>query len=191
MTYQMCFVFTDSVMKKNPDVAGEIQIVRKSNLTPDLMGEYVPFAYCAIVGVTDSFGRTCETIESDDDTATIDGYTMVGVMPLPWESILKVGDNFTADNIYEVNQDGSGKREGFAKIEKLIICKTKRDVAEVVNKFAEINAEHGRPIKYAEQVMDDSVLSKAEQYNDTGYEAHLAKLAESMFPSQRNYSANV
>jgi hypothetical protein len=76
---------------------------------------------------------------------------MVGVMPLPFSEDYAVGENFTANNIFEINADGSGKREGFAKIERIIVGKTKNDTNEIVNYFAEVNANHGRPIKYAEE----------------------------------------
>jgi len=146
--YFMAFVLTDSEMKKNTD---EIQIVKRENLTPDILTQFVPFCGAYIVGEEDTFGRIIQGIEGNKNKITVSGVTMVGVMPLPFSEEYAVGENFTANNIFEINADGSGKRVGFAKIERIIVCKTKNDTNEIVNYFAEVNANHGRPVMYAEE----------------------------------------
>jgi len=149
---------------------------------------------------------------------TVSGVTMVGVMPIPFSQDYVVGENFTADNIFEVSTDGSAKREGFAKIEKIILSKTKTDLDEIINYCAEVNAAHGRPIMYAENVemnaetleivdtcyecanpiyMDDARCRNCGSWDvdsdafGAEYEQHLIKMAHSLYPQHRMYEANV
>ena len=128
---------------------------------------------------------------------------MVGVMPIPWETIYAVGDNFTADDIFEVSTDGSVKKQGFAKIERIIVLKHDKDATEkkrrkqledLINYFAEVDSFHGRPIKYAESVIPPAVTMEAEAYEDffgAEYEQHLIKTAHSLYPTHQMYEANV
>ena len=212
--YQMAFILTDSEMKKSSADSDEKEIVKRENLTPDMVAQYVPFNGAAVVGEKDHFGRIYQYIKGDENSITCGGSTMVGVLAVPWEETYTVGDNFTAQNIFEVSVDGSVKKEGFAKIEKIIVCKSKNDTEAITNYFAEVNASHGRPIKYAEESNPDSPnfnpygdypdsppaasqaaeLMKAEEDTDffgAEYEAYLYKLAESIYPTHRNYQANV
>ena len=40
--YQMAFILTDSEMKKSSADSDEKEIVKRENLTPDMMAQYVP-----------------------------------------------------------------------------------------------------------------------------------------------------
>ena len=95
-----------------------------------------------------------------------------------------------------------------AKIEHLILGKTKNDTDGIVNYFAEVNTTHGFQVQYAEESNPDSPyfdpygdypdespaasqaaeLRKAEEDE---YEAFLIREAELVHPSQRNYQNNV
>jgi len=212
--YEMAFILTDSEMTKSSADSDEKEIVKRENLSADMVSAYVPFNAAAIVGETDSFGRIYEYIKGDEKSITCGGSTMVGVLPVPWEETYTVGDNFTAKNIFEVSLEGSVKKEGFAKIERIIVCKTKNDTESIVNYFAEVNASHGRPVMYAEESNPDSPnfspygdypdsppaasqaaeLMKAEEDTDffgAEYEAYLYKLAENLYPTHRNYQSTV
>ena len=208
-SYEMVFIITDCEMRESPDVDGEIQIVRIANMTPDMWNDYVPFNSFAMVGELDEFGRTVQSIEGDKKSVAIKGVSMVGILPMPWETIYTVGENFTAEGIVEVNEDGSGKREGFATISRLICGKTKNNTEEIVNYFAEVNASHGRPVMYAEESNPDSPnFNPYGDYSDeppaatqaaedeaeffgAEYEQHLAEVYQSLLPIHRNYEANV
>jgi len=212
--YAMAFIITDSEMKRITANTDEKQIVKRENLTADMLNDYVPFNGAAIVGKEDFFGRIIQKIEGNKDKITVSGVTMVGVMPIPWAQDYVVGENFTAKDIFEVSEDGSAKREGFAKIEKIILSKTQNDLDELINYCAEVNAAHGRPVMYAEESNPDSPnfdpygdypdespaasqaaeLRKAEEESDffgAEYEAHLVKLAQSLYPQHRMYESNV
>ena len=149
--YEMAFIITDSEMKKITANSDEKEIVKRANLTPDMISQFVPFNAAAIVGEKDLFGRVYEYIKGDKNEIVCGGNTLVGVIPVPWEETYTVGNNFTTENIFELSVDGSVKKEGYAKIEKIIVCKTKNDTEEIVNYFAEVNASHGRQVKYAEE----------------------------------------
>ena len=193
-SYEMGFILTDSEMRENPDTQGEIEIVRIANMTEEMWNDYVPFNTFAIVGEKDEDGRVIQSIEGNNKSVTVKGISMVGILPMPWETIYTVGENFTAEGIVEVNEDRSGKREGFAKISRLICCKKKSDTDEIVNYFAEVNAQHGRRIMYAEERNPDSELMKAEEDRDfwgAEYEKHLAEVYHSLIPTHRHYEANV
>ena len=166
--YFMAFILTDSEMKKISADAEEKQIVKSANLTPEMMNDYVPFNGAAVKGEEDFFGRIIQHIEGNKDKVTVSGVTMVGVMPIPFSQDYVVGENFTADNIFEVSTDGSAKREGFAKIEKIILSKTKTDLDEIINYCAEVNAAHGRPIMYAEETSYDTYPAASQAAEDVG-----------------------
>ena len=214
----MAFILTDSEMKKISADAEEKQIVKRANLTPEMMDDYVPFNGAAVKDEEDHFGRIIQRIEGNKDKVTVSGVTMVGVMPIPFSQEYVVGENFTADNIFEVSTDGSAKREGFAKIEKIILSKTKNDLDEIINYCAEVNAAHGRPVMYAENVemnadtleivdacyecanpiyMDDARCRNCGSWDvdsdafGAEYEHHLVKMAHSLYPPHRMYEANV
>ena len=216
--YFIAFILTDSEMKKISADAEEKQIVKRANLTPEMMDDYVPFNGAAVKDEEDHFGRIIQRIEGNKDKVTVSGVTMVGVMPIPFSQDYVVGENFTADNIFEVSTDGSAKREGFAKIEKIILSKTKTDLDEIINYCAEVNAAHGRPVMYAENVemnaetleiidtcyecanpiyMDDSRCRNCGSWDvdsdafGAEYEQHLIKMAHSLYPPHRMYEANV
>ena len=216
--YFIAFILTDSEMKKISADAEEKQIVKRANLTPEMMDDYVPFNGAAVKDEEDHFGRIIQRIEGNKDKVTVSGVTMVGVMPIPFSQDYVVGENFTADNIFEVSTDGSAKREGFAKIEKIILSKTKTDLDEIINYCAEVNAAHGRPIMYAENVemnaetleivdtcyecanpiyMDDARCRNCGSWDvdsdafGAEYEQHLIKMAHSLYPQHRMYEANV
>ncbi len=214
--YFMAFILTNSEMKKISADAEDKQIVKRENLTPQMMDEFVPFNGAAVVGEEDHFGRIIQRIEGNTDKVTVSGVTMIGVMPIPFSQEYVVGENFTADNIFEVSTDGSAKREGFAKIEKIILSKTKNDLDEIINYCAEVNAAHGRPIMYAENVemnaeeivdtcyecanpiyMDDAKCRNCGSWDvdsdafGAEYEHHLVKMAHSLYPPHRMYEANV
>ena len=212
--YEMAFIITDSEMKKITANSDEKEIVKRANLTPDMISQFVPFNAAAIVGEKDLFGRVYEYIKGDKNEIVCGGNTLVGVIPVPWEETYTVGNNFTTENIFELSVDGSVKKEGYAKIEKIIVCKTKNDTEEIVNYFAEVNASHGRQVKYSEESDPESPnfnpygdypdyssaasqaaeLMKAEEDADffgAEYEQHLIKLAQSLYPPHRSYEANV
>ena len=216
--YFIAFILTDSEMKKISADTEEKQIVKRANLTPEMMDDYVPFNGAAVKDEEDHFGRIIQRIEGNKDKVTVSGVTMVGVMPIPFSQDYVVGENFTADNIFEVSTDGSAKREGFAKIEKIILSKTKTDLDEIINYCAEVNAAHGRPIMYAENVemnaetleivdtcyecanpiyMDDARCRNCGSWDvdsdafGAEYEQHLIKMAHSLYPQHRMYEANV
>tara|TARA_Y100000034_G_scaffold22431_1_gene25899 strand:- start:9152 stop:9760 length:609 start_codon:yes stop_codon:yes gene_type:complete len=197
--YAMAFIITDSEMKRITANTDEKQIVKRENLTTNMLNDYVPFNGAAIVGEEDFFGRIIQKIEGNKDKITVSGVTMVGVMPIPWTQDYVVGENFTAKDIFEVSEDGSAKREGFAKIEKIILSKTQNDLDGFINYCAEVNAAHGRPIMYAETNYGDytppaAELHKAEEESDffgAEYEAHLVKLTQSLYPQHRMYESNV
>ena len=195
--YFMACIITDSEMKKMSDTSDEIQIVKRENLTPEMMNDYVPFNGAAVKDEEDHFGRIIQRIEGDKNKVTVSGVTMVGVMPIPFSQEYVVGENFTADNIFEVSTDGSVKKEGFAKIEKIILSKTKTDLNEIINYYAEVNAAHGRPVMYAEESSDyrpPAATMAAEDETDffgAEYEQHLIKMAHSLYPLHRMYEANV
>lgn len=195
--YFMACIITDSEMKKMSDTSDEIQIVKRENLTPEMMNDYVPFNGAAVKDEEDHFGRIIQRIEGDKNKVTVSGVTMVGVMPIPFSQEYVVGENFTADNIFEVSTDGSVKKEGFAKIEKIILSKTKTDLEAIINYYAEVNAAHGRPVMYAEESSDyrpPAATMAAEDETDffgAEYEQHLIKMAHSLYPLHRMYEANV
>ena len=212
--YQMAFIITDSEMKKITADSEEKEIVKRANLTPDMISDFVPFNAAAIIDESDSYGRIYKYIKGDENEIVCGGNIMVGVVPIKWEETYTVGNNFTTENIFELALDGSVKKEGFAKIEKIIVCKTKKDTDEIVNYFAEVNAAHGFPVKYAETKSptpepyrpypsaDDmfpagtqaSSIHKAENETDffgAEYEQHLVKLAQSLYPAHRMYQSNV
>ena len=214
--YFVAFIITDSEMKRISANTDEKQIVKRENLTPAMVNEFVPFNGAAIVGNEDHFGRIIQKIEGNKDKITVSGVTMIGVMPIPWNQDYVVGENFTAKDIFEVSEDGSVKREGFAKIEKIILGKNENDLDGIINYCAEVNAAHGRPIMYAENVemnaeeivdscyecanpiyMDDARCRNCGSWDvdsdmfGTEYEYHLTELAQSVHPQQRMYEANV
>jgi len=209
--YEMAFIITDSEMKKITANSDEKEIVKRENLTPDMISQFVPFNAAAIVGEKDLFGRIYEYIKGDKNEIVCGGNTLVGFIPVPWEETYTVGNNFTTENIFELAVEGSVKKEGYAKIEKIIVCKTKNDTEEIVNYFAEVNASHGRQVKYSENndyeyrpsngggpygsaAAQAAELMKAEEDTDffgAEYEQHLIKLAQSIYPPHRSYEANV
>jgi len=197
--YEMAFILTDCEMKQ---VGDEIQIVKRSSLTPEMMNDFVPFNFAVIKGEKDDEGRIQQYIKGDAKEISTGGVIAVGVMAMPWKTVYTIGNKFTADDIYEFSQDGSVKTKGYANIERIILCKTKDDTEELVNYFAEVNASHGRPVKYAEESNPDSSpaatqateeMFKAENSDFFGaeYENHLIKLAHSKYPSHRMYESNV
>ena len=209
--YEMAFILTDCEMKQ---VGDEIQIVKRSSLTPEMMNDFVPFNFAVIKGEEDDEGRIQQYVKGDDNEIRTGGVIAVGVMAMPWETVYTIGNKFTADDIYEFSEDGSVKTKGYANIERIILCKTKEDTEELVNYFAEVNASHGRPIKYAEESNADSPnfnpygdhtdtssaasqateeMFKAENSEFFGaeYENHLIKLAHTNYPSHRMYESNV
>ena len=52
--YEMAFILTDCEMKQ---VGDEIQIVKRSSLTPEMMNDFVPFNFAVIKGEEDDEGR--------------------------------------------------------------------------------------------------------------------------------------
>ena len=44
--YQIAFILTDSEVKKISEDSEDKQIVKRANLTPDMMDDYVPFELC-------------------------------------------------------------------------------------------------------------------------------------------------
>ena len=219
--YQIAFILTDSEVKKISEDSEDKQIVKRTNLTSDMMDDYVPFELCVMVGEEDYFGLTTQKIVGDKNKVLVEGVTMVGVMPLPYSTEYRVGENFTADNIFEVSADGSSKTKGYAKIEKIILSKGETDLDEIINHFAEVNAAHGRPIMYAENVemnaetlddgeiidtcyecanpiyMDDARCRNCGSWDvdsdafGAEYEQHLIKMAHSLYPNHRMFEANV
>ena len=158
MTWNVAAVITDSYMKLSDDKK-EKQIVKMKNLTEEMKNEYVPFNCAAVIGAEDEFGRIIQSITGDTKSIKVAGVTMVGVMPIPWETVYAVGDNFTADDIFEVSTDGSVKKQGFAKIERIIVLfvdekasetKQKKQLEELLNYGAEVSIFLGRPVKMAE-----------------------------------------
>jgi len=127
----------------------------------------------------------------------VGGNTLVGAFAIPWEETYTVGNNFTAEHIFELIKEGSHRKQGVAMIEKIIVCKTKNDTDEIVNYFAEVNAAHGRPIKYAEQGVtetnygDYSPPAATQAAEEDEYEAFLMQEAEFVHPPQRNYQNTV
>lgn len=209
--YFMAFIITDSVMKKIDDKTEDKSIVAKANVAEadgSIPQEYVPFNACYIKGERDAFGKMCEYIKGDTKTIVVGGNTIVGVFPIPWEETYTVGDNFTSKHIFQLIKDGSHRKQGMAKIEHLILGKTKNDTDGIVNYFAEVNTTHGFQVQYAEESNPDSPyfdpygdypdespaasqaaeLRKAEEDE---YEAFLIREAELVHPSQRNYQNNV
>jgi len=168
--YLIAFILTDSEMKKISENSDEMQIVKRANLTSEMMDDYVPFNLAIIVGEEDYEGQTTQKITGDKNKVLVEGVTMVGVMPLPYSTEYSVGENFTADKIFEVSADGSSKTKGYAKIEKIILSKTKTDLDEIINYCAEVNAAHGRPIMYAEEstLYGDSYPAASQAAEDVG-----------------------
>ncbi len=177
--YQMAFIITDSEMKKITADSEEKEIVKRANLTPDMISDFVPFNAAAIIDEADSHGRIYKYIKGDENEIVCGGNIMVGVVPIKWEETYTVGNNFTTENIFELALDGSVKKEGFAKIEKIIVCKTKKDTDEIVNYFAEVNAAHGFPVKYAEtKPYDYDYPPKGYPYGSAGTQAAELRKAE-------------
>ncbi|MBT4661582.1 MAG: hypothetical protein HOC18_06730 [Candidatus Marinimicrobia bacterium] len=219
--YQIAFILTDSEMKKISENSDEVEIVKRANLTSSMMDDYVPFNLAVIVGEEDYEGQTTQKITGDKNKVLVEGVTMVGVMPLPYSTEYSVGENFTADKIFEVSADGSSRTKGYAKIEKIILSKTKTDLDEIINYCAEVNAAHGRPIMYAENVemnaetlddgeiidtcyecanpiyMDDARCRNCGSWDvdsdafGAEYEQHLIKMAHYLYPPHRMFEANV
>ncbi len=209
--YYMTFILTDSVMKKIDADNEDKEIVKRENVVKSdgaIPPEFVPFNAAFIKGETDIFGKMCDYVKGDTKSIVVGGNTLVGAFAIPWEETYTVGDNFTADHIFELIKDGSHRKQGMAKIEQIIVCKTKNDTDEIVNYFAEVNAAHGRPIKYAEQGYTGSGQGWPQESGDYSppaatqaaellkaeedeYESFLMQEAEFVHPPQRNYQNTV
>jgi hypothetical protein len=198
--YYMAFILTDSVMKKIAKDDEDKEIVKRENIVKtdgSIPAEFVPFNAAYIKGETDIFGKMCDYVKGDSKSIVVGGNTLVGAFAIPWEETYTVGDNFTADHIFELIKEGSHRKQGYAKIEKIIVCKTKNDTDEIVNYFAEVNAAHGRPIKYAEEGVtetnygDYSPPAATQAAEEDEYEAFLMREAEFIHPPQRNYQNTV
>ena len=186
--YEFVLLITDSDMKKITEDSDDKQIVKTSSLTPEMKAEFTPFNRCFFVGIKDHFGRMTKKIVGDANNITVSGVFFAGVVPMPWEESYSIGDNITADDIFEVITEGSQKKQGFAQITKLILGKDQDDLDASLNYFAGVDSEHGRPVKYAEEVM------KAEENVDifnAEYETYMAEVGMSRYPQSKMFQSNV
>jgi len=212
--YFGAFVITDSA-KKIEETDGTLQIVKYSafpdNRIPD---GFTAFCWAAVVGHKDHEGRVFESIMGDENEVTITANQMLGMIPLPWEKTIAIGEDFTAPNVveYEAAQKGQTK-EGFAKVTQIIYAKTIEDVNAILNWGKEMETKTGIPTKMADEANSVSGyggysypttspaasqaadnLMKAESYEDffgEEYENFMAEYAMSLMPPHYHYEANV
>jgi hypothetical protein len=147
----IAFILTDCAMKKHTEKEDHLALVRSDSLTKeDLTANYVPFCVAAMVGVGDDAGDICKGIVGDEKSIVISGVIMMGRFPRPFTKEYTVGKSFTAPPLH----DGDTHNPIAPVVTAIIIAKDENDTEGIVNKFNELCASWGRPLKMAEQVLE-------------------------------------
>jgi hypothetical protein len=181
--YYGAFIITDSLKK----IMGDgMQIVNKGSVTPLELPSYTPFALVIIAGATEPMsGRQFDKVTGDGKSVTGSGIVMSGMFPMPWSETYTVGNMITADDIFEVSEDKSSKKQGFATIESIIFMKTATDLDDVLNYYKVLCSQHGDKIPYHEDTATLPAGSQAAEGEifDDKYDKFMAELGA-------NYQSN-
>ena len=196
--YFMAVCLTDSAQRFiDPADKTQVEIVKISNIPPDMLSEYSPAGLFFEKGLkATQGGLTPKLIAGDKNSITVEGFIKKGILPLPQTETYAIGDTFSGDWMWEVSSDGSKKTQASVVITEIILMKNEDDIGGLLTAIKKLSTIFSRDIKLnmAEQIEPSSATTMAAEGEESfmaEYESYMAEVGLENYPVHRLYHSNV